>query len=182
MVKNLSAMQVELGLIPGLWRSPGEGNGNPLQYTCLGNPMGRGAWRATVYGVGWQRVWHDWVTNIAQACLAGMCQGLFTLSVFVATLAVREALLTRFPAQSPFCCAAHSRWVLVMKTGFHLYDVARFNILMRREIYMKSKTWHFILRSSFLEGHVFSNYIKPWLYFCVYFICNLLLIIYNGTW
>ena len=39
------------GLIPGLGRSPGEGNGNPLQYSCLGNPMDRGAWWATVHGV-----------------------------------------------------------------------------------------------------------------------------------
>ena len=38
-------------LIPGLGRSPGEGNGNPLQYSCLENPMDRGAWRATVHGV-----------------------------------------------------------------------------------------------------------------------------------
>ena len=36
------------GLIPGSRRSPGEGNGNPLQYSCLGNPMDRGAWQATV--------------------------------------------------------------------------------------------------------------------------------------
>ena len=40
----------DTGLIPGLGRSPGEGNGNPLQYSCLGNPMDRGAWRATVHG------------------------------------------------------------------------------------------------------------------------------------
>ena len=39
------------GLIPGLGRSPAEGNGNPLQYSCLGNPMDGGAWQATVYGV-----------------------------------------------------------------------------------------------------------------------------------
>ena len=51
MVKNLSAMQVDPGLIPGLRRSPGEGNGNPLPYSCLGNPMDRGAWWATVHGV-----------------------------------------------------------------------------------------------------------------------------------
>ena len=38
------------GSIPGSGRSPGEGNGNPLQYYCLENPMDRGAWRATVYG------------------------------------------------------------------------------------------------------------------------------------
>ena len=39
------------GLIPGLGRSPGEGNGNPLQYSCLENPMDRGAWWAIVHGV-----------------------------------------------------------------------------------------------------------------------------------
>ena len=39
------------GLIPRMGRSPGEGNGNPLQYSCLGNPMDRGAWWATVHGV-----------------------------------------------------------------------------------------------------------------------------------
>ena len=41
----------DLGSIPGLGRSPGEGNGNPLQYSCLENPMDGGAWWATVYGV-----------------------------------------------------------------------------------------------------------------------------------
>ena len=39
------------GSIPGSGRSPGEGNGNPLQDSCLGNPMDRGAWRATVHEV-----------------------------------------------------------------------------------------------------------------------------------
>ena len=39
------------GLIPGLGRSPGEGNGNPHHCSCLENPTGRGAWRATVHGV-----------------------------------------------------------------------------------------------------------------------------------
>ena len=41
----------DLGLIPGLGRSPGRGHGNPLQYSCLENPMDRGAWQATVRGV-----------------------------------------------------------------------------------------------------------------------------------
>ena len=41
----------DLGSIPGLGRSPGEGNGNPLQYSCLERPMDRGAWWATVRGV-----------------------------------------------------------------------------------------------------------------------------------
>ena len=41
----------DLGLIPGSGRSPGEGNGNPFQYSCLENPMDRGAWQAIVHGV-----------------------------------------------------------------------------------------------------------------------------------
>ena len=39
------------GSIPGSGRSPGRGHGNPLQYSCLGNPIDRGAWQATVHGV-----------------------------------------------------------------------------------------------------------------------------------
>ena len=50
-----------LGSIPGSGRSPGEGHGNTLQYSCLGNPMDRGAWKATVHGVA--RVGHDLVIN-----------------------------------------------------------------------------------------------------------------------
>ena len=41
----------DLGLIPGLGRCPGEGNGNPLQYSCLGNPVDRDAWQATIHRV-----------------------------------------------------------------------------------------------------------------------------------
>ena len=41
----------DVGSIPGSGRSPGEGNGSPLQYSCLRNPMDRGAWQATVDGV-----------------------------------------------------------------------------------------------------------------------------------
>ena len=54
MVKNPPANAGDardVGSIAGLGRSPGEGNGNPLQYSCLGNPMDRGAWRATVHRV-----------------------------------------------------------------------------------------------------------------------------------
>ena len=50
-VKNLLANARVEGSIPGSGRSPGDGNGNPLQYSCLENPMARGAWRATVHGV-----------------------------------------------------------------------------------------------------------------------------------
>ena len=63
-VKNLPASAEDLrdnDSTPGSGRSPGEGNGNPLQYSCLENPMDRGAWRATVHGV--TRVGHDLVTK-----------------------------------------------------------------------------------------------------------------------
>ena len=50
-VKNLPANVGDVGLIPGSERSSGEGSGNLLQYSCLGNPTDRGAWRAPVHGV-----------------------------------------------------------------------------------------------------------------------------------
>ena len=50
-VKNPSADAGNANSIPGPGRSPGEGNGNPRQYSCLGNPMDRGAWQAIVHGV-----------------------------------------------------------------------------------------------------------------------------------
>ena len=53
-VKNPPASAGDMGdvcSVPWLGRYPGKGNGNPLQYSCLGSPMDRGAWRATVHGV-----------------------------------------------------------------------------------------------------------------------------------
>ena len=49
--KGSTCQEGDVSLIPGSGRSLGEGNGNPLQYSCLGNLMERGAWRATVHGV-----------------------------------------------------------------------------------------------------------------------------------
>ena len=57
-VKNLPANAGYVSLIPGSGRSPGEGNINPFQYSCLGNPMYRGAWQAT-QSVELERVRHD---------------------------------------------------------------------------------------------------------------------------
>ena len=51
MVKNLPANAGDMGSILGLGRSPVDGNGNPLQYSCLGNPVDREAWQATVQGL-----------------------------------------------------------------------------------------------------------------------------------
>ena len=51
MVKNPPANAEDEGSIPGSGKSPGGGNGNPFQYSCLENPMDREAWKATVHGV-----------------------------------------------------------------------------------------------------------------------------------
>ena len=52
----------DLGLIPRSRSSPGEGNGNPLQYSCLENPMDRGAWWAIVHGVTKSQIWLKWLS------------------------------------------------------------------------------------------------------------------------
>ena len=62
LVKNLPATQGDPGSIPGPRRSPGEGNGYQLQYSCLENSMDRGAWWV-IQSMGLQRVGHDWATN-----------------------------------------------------------------------------------------------------------------------
>ena len=75
-VKNPPANARDAGSIPGSGRSPGEGNGHPLLYSCLGNPMDRGAWRATVLW-GSRRVGHNLATeqqplfSLAAASLLG---------------------------------------------------------------------------------------------------------------
>ena len=48
--KEFACRAEDMGLIPGSGRLHGEGNGNPLQYSCLGDPIGKGVWQATVYG------------------------------------------------------------------------------------------------------------------------------------
>ena len=57
MVKYLPANVGDMGSIPGSGRSPGDGNGKLLQYSCLGNPMDRGVWQATVHGVSKDQTW-----------------------------------------------------------------------------------------------------------------------------
>ena len=59
--KESACNAADWGSIPGLGRSPGEGNGNPLQYPCLKNPVDRRAWRATVHGVT-QSDTNEWLT------------------------------------------------------------------------------------------------------------------------
>ena len=62
-LKNPPANAGDMGSIFGSGRSPGEGNGNPLQYSCLGNPMDRGAWWTTVPGVTKGSDTTQWLNN-----------------------------------------------------------------------------------------------------------------------
>ena len=62
----------DLGSIPGLGRSPGKGNGYPLQHSCLENSMGRGAWQTTVHSLGSQRIRHSWATFTFICSITGM--------------------------------------------------------------------------------------------------------------
>ena len=80
-VKNPPANEGDVSLIPRSGRSPGKRYGNPLQYSCLGNPMDKGAWRATVLGVT-KRAGCDLVTKTTTTIQdgdrmqTGVCQGL----------------------------------------------------------------------------------------------------------
>ena len=80
LVKSPFANAEDVGLIPWSGRFPGEGNGNPLQSSCLGNPIGRGAWQAAVHGV--TRVGHDLVTKSLP----------LVINIFVMFLWVNEGL------------------------------------------------------------------------------------------
>ena len=64
MVKNPPANAGDTSLVPGSGSSPGEGNSNPLQYSCLGNPIDRGVWQATVHGS--KRIRHNLVIKQQQ--------------------------------------------------------------------------------------------------------------------
>ena len=75
----------DLGSIPGLGRSPGEGNGNPLQFSYLENPMDGGAWQAT-QSMGSRRVGHDWATSLS--IVNGMGQSLWKCALLLIKLNV----------------------------------------------------------------------------------------------
>ena len=78
----MSASDVgDLGSIPGWGRSPGEGNGNPLQYSCLENPMDAGAWWATVHGVAKSQIRLSDLTNLTLATIQLLFLGTWCLPV-----------------------------------------------------------------------------------------------------
>ena len=85
-VKNLPVNAGDAGSIPGLGKSPGEENGKSLQYSCLGNPMDRGAWLTTVHGVAKSRTW----LSIAQRSNLIIYIHLFTQQIFTKSFSMHE--------------------------------------------------------------------------------------------
>ena len=93
----------DLGTIVGSGKSPGEGNGNPFQYSCLENPLDRGTWQAIVHGV--SRVGHDWATSLFtlyiffEVCIQVFCPFL-KLSCFLCSWVVKDLYI--FWTQIPY--------------------------------------------------------------------------------
>ena len=97
----------DLGLIPGLGRFPGGGNGNPLQYSCLENSMDRGAWWATVHGVTKrQATLSDFTFSLFSFSLRNVLIGVTNCMVTVSISQVRAASLEKYQNARSFltCC------------------------------------------------------------------------------
>ena len=110
----------DLGSIPGSGRSPGEGNGNPLQYSCPKNPMDRGAWWATVQGVAKSRTrLSDFISLYFRIC--GF-QIYFRICSFVFFQIKSSYAKTIYSHNSPFPIATY--WVSICSwTYSRLYSV-----------------------------------------------------------
>ena len=89
----------DMGLMPWSGRAPGEGNGNPLQYSCLENSMDKGAWWATVHGVA--KSWYGWAHTHSMWLVVVWCYSLSCLRLFVTqwTVAHQAPLSIEFSRQ-----------------------------------------------------------------------------------
>ena len=79
MVKKSACQAGNLGSVSGSGRSPGEGNGNPLQYSCLGNPVDRGVWRAAVHGVAEELDMTEQLSTLEHALWSRLISPIFSL-------------------------------------------------------------------------------------------------------
>ena len=112
MVKNPPANVGEVGSIPGSGRSPGEGNGNPCQYSCLENSMDRGAWRATVHGATKSWTWLKQLNNsinFTLLCCAVLC---LVAQLHLTGVGCHALLQGIFPTQGLNPGLLHCRWIL----------------------------------------------------------------------
>ena len=101
MVKNLFAIWKTGGSFPGLGLSPGEGHGNPLQCSCLENPMGKGAWRATVHGVAKESDATEQWTLYLFYCWVGLYHWIFKAMTLYLAFIIKTP--TIYPISVMFC-------------------------------------------------------------------------------
>ena len=106
----------DLGFIPGLGRSSEEGDGNPLQYSCLENPMDRGTWRATVHGVTKSRTYHIvMVSAIHQYESAiGIHEAPPSWTSFTPPTPTLPSRLLQSTGLSSLCHTANSQWLSIL--------------------------------------------------------------------
>ena len=111
LLKNPPANAGDTGSVPGLGRSPGEGNGNPLQYSCLWNPVDRGAWRPTAHGVAKSQTRpSDWAcTHRVISKRGGVRPGLSAFRIGVLWNHLAEAGRNLKLCSSPFVPSSQSR-------------------------------------------------------------------------
>ena len=107
----------DLGSIPGLGRSPGEGNSNPLQYSCLENPMDGGAWWATVHGVAKSRTRLSDYLSQSRSLNKGLVKGRFTITLEIWNMCVPLISWITLPF---FPIILRGIWYLFNKFHLHL--------------------------------------------------------------
>ena len=109
-VKAFASNAGDLGSIPGSGRSPGEGNGNPLQYSCLENPMDRGAWQATVHRVTKSRTRLSDFTSLVYIIIS-LCSDSFLMNREYRSDGLTPPRLA-YKRDYGFCLGAHSYFLL----------------------------------------------------------------------
>ena len=101
------------GSIPGLGRSPGGGNGSPLQLSCLENPMDRGAWRATVCGV--TRVGYGWVAHATRTLTWPSRYNLHLQALLSLSLLKKKKIFAPYSHWKLWCLASYSEIIASVK-------------------------------------------------------------------
>ena len=158
-VKNSSANAGVIrgsGLIPGSGRSPGRGHGNPLQYSCLENPMDRGAWRATVHhGVTKSQ------TRLSTHAMTNYIEHFFQVFIFHPLIFWVKYLVTVFAHPKMVYFLINESW------AFFIYSVYKFfirNMIWKRCLPSCELFFHSLTATS--EEQKISNFLKierlPW--------------------
>ena len=119
-VKESSCNAGDLGLIPGLGRSPGEGTGNPLQYSCLESSMNKGAWRATVH-MGYQE--SDMTEETEYECI-------YIILYYI--IHVYRCIYVYICMRSTVCVSRSALWLSVPRAS--LWSLPK-------EVHMRSRQW-----------------------------------------